>query len=392
MILSDKYKNELDKIVVSEELKNKILMKTAQRQQENAAKSKASNVFKLRYAVGCAACFVALVATVSSIKEIDENDLKVDKINNSDIGKGNNNSDNKDNNKVGKANNKEDNKDKDSKENKDNDVAKNNENDNINKEKKKADKESQKIENKNANENNLTRTEKAENKGSAVDNAQKTPLIPDSNAEIGEDIVDNSENNVNNIDNENSVTTHNDEEESSNKKVQGNSDFILGSSAIDSSADYEDKAYEEDKSKENDEEESGVESFEASCFGSIEEYATIDEVRKKVGYTFSYPKYMPKGYKSEGIYLLFDNMVEIQYTNGENTISYRTEKTKEDISGDYNIYEKEEKVNIKGKEITLKANGDKYYSAVYIGEKSFAIYSSEALERAELIKILESIK
>ena len=76
MILSDKYKNELDKIVVSEELKNKILMKTAQRQQENAEKSKASNVFKLRYAVGCAACFVALMATVSSIKEIDENDLK----------------------------------------------------------------------------------------------------------------------------------------------------------------------------------------------------------------------------------------------------------------------------------------------------------------------------
>ena len=54
---------------------------------------------------------------------------------------------------------------------------------------------------------------------------------------------------------------------------------------------------------------------------------------------------------------MFEKLIRISYTNDTDTIIYRTEKTDEDISGDYNVYEKTETEQINDNTVTMKSSG-----------------------------------
>lgn len=123
----------------------------------------------------------------------------------------------------------------------------------------------------------------------------------------------------------------------------------------------------------------------------IEEFNTISEIREKVGYDFEYPKFMPNGYKMDNINLMFNSFIQISYVNGDMTIDYRTQNENGDISGNYKIYEDVEDININGREICIKGNDNKFYTAVYTGENSFSIYATQGLDKKTLIEIIKSI-
>lgn len=96
---------------------------------------------------------------------------------------------------------------------------------------------------------------------------------------------------------------------------------------------------------------------ELVCGGSpFVDYSSIDELKKQIGYNFKIPKYMPSGYKTDNISLMFEKLIRISYTNDTDTIIYRTEKTDEDISGDYNVYEKTETEQINDNTVTMKSS------------------------------------
>lgn len=77
----------------------------------------------------------------------------------------------------------------------------------------------------------------------------------------------------------------------------------------------------------------------------------------------------------------------------ENKITYRTEQTIEDISGDYNEYETEETEEINGLSITLKGDGGKYYTAIWNdGEFSYALSTDNELKKKIFIKIILEIR
>lgn len=53
-----------------------------------------------------------------------------------------------------------------------------------------------------------------------------------------------------------------------------------------------------------------------------------------------------------------DELIEIRYDNGENTLIVRKGKGESDVSGDYTVYAKTTSYSLEGMTATLKGNGD----------------------------------
>lgn len=129
------------------------------------------------------------------------------------------------------------------------------------------------------------------------------------------------------------------------------------------------------------------------CGGNpFAESASLDELYKDAGYAFKMPYSLPEGYSLSGCALIDGTLVQITYDNGTDTILYRTEKSSEDISGDYNTYPNTVTVDING--ITADARGysGKYYSTVWQeGESSYAIGSTGGLAEEDVKNIIAGI-
>lgn len=129
------------------------------------------------------------------------------------------------------------------------------------------------------------------------------------------------------------------------------------------------------------------------CGGNpFAEAASLDELYKDAGYAFKMPYSLPEGYSLSGCALIDGTLVQITYDNGADTILYRTEKSSEDISSDYNTYPNTVTVDVNG--ITADARGfsGKYYSTVWQeGESSYAIGSTGGLAEEDVKNIIAGI-
>lgn len=79
----------------------------------------------------------------------------------------------------------------------------------------------------------------------------------------------------------------------------------------------------------------------------FEEMTSLEEAGEKVGYEVMSPSYLPDGYETDCISLIFGELVEVTYKNSDGgEITYRTQKTESDVSGDYNSYESTESAEL----------------------------------------------
>ena len=123
-------------------------------------------------------------------------------------------------------------------------------------------------------------------------------------------------------------------------------------------------------------------------WGSVE-YKSATELSKASGIEISDLENLP--FKAtETVYQDYETgLVEITYSNGADSLSYRVSKGDEDNSGDYNeygnVYEKE----IGGTAVTLKGEGDLIFCALYKrGGYSYSITSAGGLTLEQLEKMI----
>lgn len=103
---------------------------------------------------------------------------------------------------------------------------------------------------------------------------------------------------------------------------------------------------------------------------------------------------MPENYENDSASLLFDSLIQISYTNGDERILYRTKKNPEndDISGDYSTYEQEATESVNGVSAILKSNDNLCHTALWHdGDFAYSLYSSGGLECEEMLKIIENV-
>lgn len=121
--------------------------------------------------------------------------------------------------------------------------------------------------------------------------------------------------------------------------------------------------------------------------------ADLADVQNAVGHEIRTPGYLPEGYRTDAVTVLFGSLVQISYTCGDAEILYRTEQTDDaDISGDYNRYD-EEICEIGGNDVTLRSEGGQIRGAIWSDSGSaYSLSSADGLAREEIVKIIESVK
>lgn len=130
------------------------------------------------------------------------------------------------------------------------------------------------------------------------------------------------------------------------------------------------------------------------CGGNpFDEKNSLDEIQKEVGYAFKVPQYMPNGYKSDSMSVMFGTMIQISYINKSNgdEILYRTEKTTDDISGDYSEYKNVETKRINNSDVEIKSNGESCHTATWNDNDAYSVYSRNGIDKNDMEKIVESV-
>lgn len=123
----------------------------------------------------------------------------------------------------------------------------------------------------------------------------------------------------------------------------------------------------------------------------IEECTSLDELAAKVNFTVTELKELP--FTSEQVsYLSFWNtLAEIDYEGSDNSVTFRTSREKEDNSGDYNVYDSTETVEINGITVTLKGNNQTYSLAIWQnGEYSYSISLEKGISKEDLTTLLKA--
>lgn len=89
---------------------------------------------------------------------------------------------------------------------------------------------------------------------------------------------------------------------------------------------------------------------------SVEEYKTLEDAEGAVEFKINPIKELPKGFSTEKISVESNQIIQIEYDNGQDMISLRAGKEVDNISGDYNDYEFENTIDINGVSVNLKGN------------------------------------
>lgn len=371
MILSRKYKEELNKIVMSEEMKKRILHNVLNENIE--PKSAVSGVKKYslpkRNMQIIAACFTVVVC-LSVVKSYPQL-LKHENVNlqQKEIDA----SSDDENSSISKSS-------ESSKTNEDN-IDNKNEDINI-------------VDNKNDNISNdsMTRKSQAINQYSGNDE----------NSKINESVSNNETTNKSEDEN----PTKMEQQETNSVKPTANSNEVSSKTTkLPSDANNENKeAISPDKIlkdtiKDQDEtakkkvgDDNKADSAQMTIAGySIKEYKNLEDAESSADFKISPIKVMPQGFNIDNISVESNQIIQIEYSSEHDMINFRAGKEVDDVSGDYNNYQFDNTVNINGISVSLKGNKNNEVN-VATWKKDNIAYSISDVNGGDKDMILNMVK
>ena len=121
-------------------------------------------------------------------------------------------------------------------------------------------------------------------------------------------------------------------------------------------------------------------------------YDTIEEAQKAVGFSMQLPTQV-SGYNKDVISVMDGKMLQITYRKRDAEICIRKAAGKDDISGVYENYAKNEKATIGSAQAELRGDGTKVYVAVWTsGSYTYAVYASAGMTNAEMTALVQQVK
>jgi hypothetical protein len=93
-----------------------------------------------------------------------------------------------------------------------------------------------------------------------------------------------------------------------------------------------------------------------------QEYKTLEEAEKALNLKVNPLKTLPKGFKMENISVIANEIIQVEYNDGNSNITFRAGKNIDNISGDYNVYPVKNTAKVNGIDITLEGNKSKEYN------------------------------
>ncbi|OOM76196.1 hypothetical protein CLPUN_28090 [Clostridium puniceum] len=142
---------------------------------------------------------------------------------------------------------------------------------------------------------------------------------------------------------------------------------------------------------ENNEEDNLDSSDLVTCGEIIKEYKTLEEAEAAVKLKINYIKELPKGFNIDNISVISNDIIQIEYNNGNDRIIFRAGKDIENISGDYNIYKIKNNCDTNGINIDLEGNKNKIANLA-TWKKSTVSYSISSISGISEDIIVNMIK
>jgi hypothetical protein len=123
----------------------------------------------------------------------------------------------------------------------------------------------------------------------------------------------------------------------------------------------------------------------------IKEYKTIEEAEDAVKFKINTIKVLPDKFNVYNISVISEEIIQIEYNNGKDTINFRAKKSIDDISGDYSKYEFEKDLRVNNKYIKIKGHAEGKVNLALWQIEDIS-YSLSALNGIEEERISEMIK
>ena len=122
------------------------------------------------------------------------------------------------------------------------------------------------------------------------------------------------------------------------------------------------------------------------------DHGTLKEAEEDAGFKIQIPDEI-RGVKAVAFRNLGTEMLEVIYYDGDAEVARVRKGTgAEDISGDYNVYEIEEAVDVTGTQVTLKGSADGYALAVWNESGyAYAVSVTKKITKDEILQIVEEI-
>lgn len=345
MILSKKYKEELDKIVMNDEIKKRILSNVL---NNNIEVKNTISVVKKHTKLKRNMQLVAACFTVAVCLSVVKNYPEFFKIENNNL---------KQNQEIENSAD----KNNDLQNVKESEVYGNNEDNTINND---SIKNNESINSASENEENSKKNNSSENKGDdnnekSAESVQKEQVTENSNA------------------NSSIAAKTSLEIQNNNEKAADNN---LKVAAINE---------DEDVNKENDE--LGNSPMVSSGYFT-KNYKTIEEAEKAVNFKINPVKVLPQGFNMSNINVISNEIIQMDYNSGEKDISFRAGKEIENISGDYNEYKIKNTLKVNDVNINLNGNKAKIINLA-TWEKdgiSYSISSTNGIDEETMLNMIES--
>lgn len=358
MILSKKYKEELNKIVMNDDMKKRILQNVlAENKNDNneekeiivktiMPKVKKYNVKRnMQMAAACGAILICLsvVKSYPMLFKHASNDLEQNEVEENHEDKNNDLKSSDDSELI--YNN-------DSKEASDNDhkeeIAVNQNNRNNNK-----------------NDSNYNNGSNHVNKN--TNNASKAGLEGKDNSQSNSGSEEKKRQTPENKNNDNKATDNKDIENSNNSSKINHKDDINNKEGKTPTSTDQKTAPEnvkENKISENntDDSVSSTSVVMDKNVGYSQEYKTLDEAEKALNFKVNPLKTFPNGFKVENVSVISNEMIQVDYNNGNHNMIFRAGKGTDNISGDYNTYQVKNTVKVNGIDVTLEGNKNEEYN------------------------------
>lgn len=125
-----------------------------------------------------------------------------------------------------------------------------------------------------------------------------------------------------------------------------------------------------------------------------QEYQTLEEAAAAAGFDLTAPESID-GYSEKNISVLSgaESILDITFRNDSEQICIRKAAGAEDISGDYNVYDKTETVSVGELEVTEKGNGGSVNLALWNdGGYTYSLYISAGASADETAKLISEIR
>jgi hypothetical protein len=121
-----------------------------------------------------------------------------------------------------------------------------------------------------------------------------------------------------------------------------------------------------------------------------QEYKTLDEAEKALNLKVNSLKTMPKGFKMESITVISNKIIQEEYNDGNSNITFRAGEGIDNISGDYNVYQVKNTVKANGISVNLEGNKSEEYNLA-VWEKdgiSYSISSENGIDEKTILDMI----